>query len=58
MLLWQSGSVDVAHVPDRLADSVQWHKEGDSGRPLAGGIPIRLMFMGASMTLGEPRDSG
>lgn len=58
-LLWQSGTVDVAaHVPGQVVASLQWHREGDSGRAVAGGIPIRVMFVGASMTLGEPRDSG
>lgn len=46
---FQSGKVDVHG---------QWNNlmHGAAPRPLGGGVPVRLMYIGASVTLGEHSD--
>lgn len=56
--LWGTGTVDVDDVRDQW--NAMLNKPGhqsDNTGPIAGGIPIRLMFIGASMTLGDPPQS-
>ncbi|KAK6859867.1 carbohydrate esterase family 3 protein [Apiospora arundinis] len=51
-----SGPVDVHDVQSHLTNNPPWH--GRENETLAGGIPIRLMFIGASTTLGDPEQAG
>ncbi|KAK7914409.1 carbohydrate esterase family 3 protein [Apiospora marii] len=56
MLSRLTGPVDVHDVQSHITHSLPWH--GRENATLAGGIPIRLMFIGASITLGEPEQAG
>ncbi|KAK8122087.1 hypothetical protein PG984_010757 [Apiospora sp. TS-2023a] len=48
--------VDVHDVQSHITNNLPWH--GRENYTLAGGIPIRLMFIGASITLGELEQAG
>lgn len=56
MLSRLTGPVDVHDVQSHITHNLPWH--GRENATLAGGIPIRLMFIGASITLGEPEQAG
>ncbi|KAK8061419.1 carbohydrate esterase family 3 protein [Apiospora phragmitis] len=51
-----SGPVDVHDVQSQITNNLPWH--GRENATLAGGIPIRLMFIGDSVTLGDPEQAG
>lgn len=56
MLSRLTGPVGVHDVQSHITNKLPWH--GRENATLAGGIPIRLMFIGASITLGEPEQAG
>ncbi|KAK8016104.1 carbohydrate esterase family 3 protein [Apiospora rasikravindrae] len=56
MLSRLTGPIDVHDVHSHIGNDLPW--QGRENATLAGGIPIRLMFIGASIALGDPEHAG